>query len=864
VPCDGLVVQGDNANINGLVIKNFSGNGLVFRGAGAYASSVQNSYIGTDSSGTAAAPNGLSGILVDGGYGNPIYGNFIGSNLISGNTVGITVNGAGANGTAIIRNKIGTNAAGTARIPNLDDGIRIIGAPNTLIGQPGDGNVISGNGTVLNGFVNRYADAIDVSGAGATGTIIQGNYLGLDANGANGLFNTVDNIHVTGAPNTKIGGTAAGAGNVIGDDGTVNYAFAHCIHVEGAGATGLIVQGNKIGTNLAGTADRGCRGAGIFIDGASGAQIGGTVAAARNLISGNNNYGGVVINNGATGTIVQGNYIGTDVTGTAAIGNGAHGVSMNSGGNTIGGTAPGAGNVISGNSARGIDLVESGASNNTIQGNFIGTNAAGTAGIPNVTYGIFILRAQNNLIGGTVTAARNLISGNGEQGIYIAGSDGAMCNGNVIQGNYIGTDVTGTAAIGNTMGVDLYYAANITVGGPAPGAGNLISGNRAGNGVRIYSFGLNTSGILVQGNRIGTNAAVTAKVPNNGEGIWGTITGTASILGNVVSGNASLGIYLNRGSFIVQGNWIGTDSTGTLNLGNAWSGIYTTSQEASLIGGSAPGEGNVIAFSGAPNTGLNFAGVSITGSAARQTVRGNRVFANPGLGIDITHFSGVSANDACDTDSGPNAIQNFPVITTAFLSGSSTRVIGTLNSTASTPFTVDFYSSPACDSFGNGEGSTYLGSTTVTTGGTCDGSFSVLVPAPASGVVTATATDPLGNTSEFSACTALTPGPVAEVTGVSWPSKSELTWSAAAGASIYRVLRGTSASLPDLLDADLDSCTRFSGSALTSGPVLTENPATAGVPFYWYLVVGSNGTDDGPFGPTTAGPRVANPSGACP
>jgi hypothetical protein len=865
IPCDGLVIQADNTNINGIVVRNFGGNGVVFRGAAAYASALQNSYVGINAAGNVAAGNGQFGVLIDGGYGDPAYGNTLFGNVISGNGAGVKINGVGANGTALFGNKIGTNAAGTARIPNHTEGVFILGAPNTIIGEPGAGNVISGNGTVSGGSVIELSNGINISGTTAFGTKIQANIIGLDITGTVGLYNTDKDIRVTDAPNTLIGGTAAGTRNVIGDDGTVNYHAANCIHVANAGATGTVIQGNYVGTDISGTLDRGCRGAGIYIDSAPGVQIGGTTAAARNVISGNNDNGGVWITGSATGTQVQGNYIGTDVTGGVALGNNPYGIHIVSGSNTIGGTAAGAGNVISGNTQRGIDIAEQTTSNNIIQGNFIGTNAAGTAAIGNGTYGIDILRAENNLIGGTAPGARNVISGNADRGIFIQGSPPSqMAPGNTVQGNYIGTDVTGTVGIGNTIGIELYYVANVTVGGSAAGAGNVISAARTGNtGVRINGFGNATSGIVIQGNKIGTNAAGTAALGNTGEGIGASITGSASILGNVVAASGQHGIDLSNGSFTVMGNWIGTDVTGTLDLRNGFSGIYTASQDPCTIGGTAAGEGNVIAFNALAGTGTTYAGIVVGGIASRQTIRGNRIYSNTGLGIDLLPFTGVSAPDACDPDSGPNGSQNFPVVATAYQSGSATHVLGTLNSTASTSFTVDFYASPSCDSFGNGEGAVYLGSASVPTNASCAGSFDLIVPAPSSGVVTATATGALGNTSEFSACRTVGPSPVAEVTGVVWAGKTELTWAAAAGATSYRVLRGTPSDLPDLLDTDPDSCGRFNGSALTTGPTLSETPLTT-IPFYWYLVVGSNGVDDGPYGAATSGPRIANAAGSCP
>ncbi|HEX5041684.1 MAG TPA: M12 family metallo-peptidase [Candidatus Polarisedimenticolaceae bacterium] len=864
-PCDGLVLQGDNSFLNGLVVRNFAGNGIVIRGAGAYANGIQNCYIGTDATGTTAAGNGRSGVLIDGGYGDPAYGNGLDLNVISGNQVGVTINGASANGNWLIRNKIGLNAAGTARIANLDDGVRIVGAPNTKVGDVNAGNVIAGNGRVSGGFVDRYADGIDVSGAGAAGTKIQGNILGLDAAGTTGIYNTTGNVRITGAPNALIGGTVAGARNVMGDDGSVNYHFAHCLSVEGAGATGAVIQGNYIGTDATGTLDRGCRGAGVYLDGAPGVQIGGTTAAARNVISGNNDYGGIWSANGASGALIQGNYIGTDVTGTLPLGNNPTGVTLRGGGNnTIGGTAAGAGNVISANAQRGVEIAETPTSGTTLQGNLVGTNAAGTAALGNGVYGIFIIRSQNTVIGGTASGARNVISGNVSDGIYIAGGTvGNSCAGTVIQGNYIGTDAGGTTAVGNGMAIHLDYVTDTLIGGAAPGAGNVLSASRAGHGVWHASYGFTTSGVVIQGNRIGTNATGTTPLGNNGDGILASISGTAQILGNLVGGNKQNGINMGQGSFTVKGNAVGTDASGTLDLRNTGSGIYTTSPAPCTIGGTGPGEGNIVAFQSASNTGTNFAGVKVEGGAAGQTIRGNRIFSNTGLGIDL-HWSGAAfPNDHCDPDTGGNGVQNFPVLAATNQSGSSTHVTGTLDSTASTAFTVDFYASPSCDSYGFGEGATYLGSTMVATDANCTGSFDVILPVPSSGVVTATATDPSGNTSEFSACAAVGPSPVAEVPGVSWASRTELTWSAAAGATTYRVLRGDRTTLGDLLDTDPDSCTRFTGASLTTGSVLTEDPA-AGSPFHWYLVVGSNGVDDGPYGAATSGARIANPSGACP
>ncbi|MGH9368710.1 MAG: hypothetical protein ACRD3M_13670, partial [Thermoanaerobaculia bacterium] len=143
-------------------------------------------------------------------------------------------------------------------------------------------------------------------------------------------------------------------------------------------------------------------------------------------------------------------------------------------------------------------------------------------------------------------------------------------------------------------------------------------------------------------------------------------------------------------------------------------------------------------------------------SATGTAIRGNSIFSNTGLGIDLAE-DGVTLNDNCDADPGPNGFQNFPVLTTAISGGGSTTILGKLNSKASTSYQIDFYSNAVCDSSGYGEGQTYLGSTMVTTDASCNASFNVTFPVAVGprDRLTATATDPTGNTSEFCSCLSL-------------------------------------------------------------------------------------------------------------
>jgi hypothetical protein len=428
---------------------------------------------------------------------------------------------------------------------------------------------------------------------------------------------------------------------------------------------------------------------------------------------------------------VEGNHLGTDVSGTVDLGNGVGVVARNLfrdvGPITIGGTVAAARNIISGN-GRGIEGVVS-----TVQGNFIGTDVTGTVRLGNDSEGILIGPALP-LIGGTAPGARNIISGNGAAGIRVF-DDVAFD----IINNYIGIDVSGTRALGNAgNGIEVPFQALGTI------AGNVISAN-GGHGVLVNPVGLIP--VDVVDNRVGTNSAGTEALGNVRSGLW-LIIGSSSVTGNVVSGNGEHGVVLRELDNTVQGNYIGTDITGTAALGNGGDGLRL-SGFGHTIGGLDSGQGNVIAFNGGDGlTFPPFGGVT--------PILSNAIFSNGGLGIDLRD-DGVTPNDACDpdtgvNDTGVNELQNFPVLTAVDVSGSSTTIQGQLNSIPSTTYQLQFFSSAAADPSGFGEGARLLGSTMVTTDSACNATFAVTLPVAVSAghVVTATATSPAMETSEFS------------------------------------------------------------------------------------------------------------------
>ena len=338
-----------------------------------------------------------------------------------------------------------------------------------------------------------------------------------------------------------------------------------------------------------------------------------------------------------------------------------------------------------------------------IRGNFIGTDPTGTLAAPNGGYGIF-LRSPNNTVGGPNPADRNVIVGAGGSfaaGLRFEADNGVAVDGSLVQGNYIGTDATGTVGLGAGDGIYVGPGSGITFGGASAGQGNVISGN-GGYGLHMAS-----------------------------PGCAGTISGN-----------------------VIQGNLIGVDATGASPLGNTQGGLLLgCPSNGNQIGGTATGAGNVIANNGAPGPGAGV-GVFLDSSAGTgNSIRANLIYANKGIGIALA-FSDPNPNDLLDGDTGPNNLQNFPIISSAVPGSGNTQITGALHSTPNTTFDLDFFSNDACIPFPHEylEGRIYLGSGVTATNGSGTGLFDLTVPVQigAGEHVTATATDPSGNTSEIS------------------------------------------------------------------------------------------------------------------
>ncbi len=428
------------------------------------------------------------------------------------------------------------------------------------------------------------------------------------------------------------------------------------------------------------------------------------------------------------------NYIGVNSGGNAAnFGNGGIGVFINNGGaNAL--TA----NLIAGNGSYGIYVGGASANGNTINGNRIGVNATGTAALANGEDGILVQDAANTGIGATTG---NVVSGNAGHGIMVSGNS----PGTVIAGNLVGTNPAGASAIPNgAAGVEV-NAAGVTLGGTTAASRNVISGNISSGVV------LDKPGALLRRNLIGVTAGANAKLGNGSYGVY-VRTHSSQIgapgNGNTIGGNGQDGVFVESGdNNQIVGNYIGTNSGLAANLGNGMFGVHIYFGQNTLVGGSTSNAGNAIAFNAAD-------GVYVPNAASQgNRLQANAIYSNGDLGIDLGD-SGVTANDAGDGDSGPNGLQNFPVLTGVGSNGAATRFVGTLNSKANQSYRIEFFIAGGCDPSGYGEGRGFLGATTVITNGSGNAALDVVMPVGVGvgAAVSATATDASGNTSEFSQC----------------------------------------------------------------------------------------------------------------
>lgn len=601
----GLVIASPNNIIMNITIINYPVNGIQLNTPESDNNIIQGCMIGT--SGTADNGNKKHGILI----GNGAQDNLIGGvteaarNIISGNgtpdTVlddndnpvtlnfgnGVHITGAGVSGNRIIGNYIGTDAAGTAAVGNAFSGVEIQGgASGNFVGgsDVGEGNIISGNGDPTNGcpdncgnsMSSHFGNGVYLLGGTTRDNEIKGNLIGITSDDSI-LRNQASGIRVSNTPINIIGGTEAGAGNRISGHGSNVFLSSGIALLN---TSGVLVESNVLTGN----------GTGLYAASTLDSIIGSP--GAGNVFSGNTS--GVSIDSG-TGLIFQSNFIGTDQSGTSAVPNGHSGLYI--GGLLddvhLGGSGANEGNVFSGNANDGIvvsDITPAGGPTDPsifIQGNYIGTNAAGTAALPNRVVGILLDNGARNVqIGGAGDGEGNVISGNGLDGVRIARSPDGLGAANHINilGNKIGTNAAGTSFLPNTSsGVSIFEGGNeIEIGGVGDGESNVIAGNGE-FGVRIKGGSLEvTNQNTIRGNSIYSNGTAGIRLEDDSNDdmpaptieLIGPVRGTAAA-------NSIVDLYADAGGqgryYLGQGT---ADGTGNFSVDADLSGLAASNLTA--------------------------------------------------------------------------------------------------------------------------------------------------------------------------------------------------------------------------------------------------------------------------------------------
>ncbi|XZE54378.1 PKD domain-containing protein [Planctomycetaceae bacterium SH139] len=592
---------------------------------------ILGNHVGISGSGTAAIPNAV-GISVN-AAGTRIGNGFGGGNVISGNlSFGITVNSAAASEILIQGNTIGTDADGSAAIPNEASGISVaagvvtIGSDLNTAFDDQEGNLISGN----------LGAGIELLSPGST---VTGNWIGINRAGTDAVANSRNGIYLgSAANNTQIGGAAAAAGNVISGNSHNGIAI-----FSGENR----VQGNYIGTSFDGTHQIANTLSGVVLAGPDNLIGVDATPSAGNLISGNLEHGVWVTNEFATGNQVAGNKIGVNVAGDAALGNAQHGILIDAGAaqNIIGSNGSGnqwAGNQIAANGGvdwDGILITGETTSLNQVAGNLIGLGLQDQL-LGNGRDGIRIAAgATLTVVGGTTANERNVVSAHPGAGIQITGFG---TNDNQVLGNYVGTTASGMSAAGNgTYGVQLSAgAAHNEIGGTGTGEGNLIG--QAGIS-SVFVTWSTTADNVIAGNTIGTNRTGTAALGGAEHGIH-IESGSTEITGNLISGHEGYGIWLDSQDHLVTANVIGLQANGVTALPNQLGGIYI-SDGNNQIGSLVAGLGNVIsgnAGDGVLVESLQSVNVQILGNRIGTSVDGLTAAANQGHGIHVNDLPALT------------------------------------------------------------------------------------------------------------------------------------------------------------------------------------------------------------------------------
>ena len=624
---NGLSIQAGNSVVRGLAINSFPGDGILITGTGN--NTIESNYIGTDLTGKLPRPNGGSGVQILESPSNRIGGPAVG-NLLSGNHLeGLRIWGTKSLLNSVEGNFIGTDEVGSAALANRLSGVLIAsGASGNYVGL----GFVDATVSKRNIISGNLDSGIRISNA--KDNSIKGNFIGLDSTGVTPLGNQTDGMLVEG---NSIGNVIGANADNINDVLEKNWIAGNKDNgIRLFNASNTRIAGNWIGLDIQGEATPNAA-HGILIDGKSSNNVVGMEyglpEAMRNVISGNARSGIEIFD--STGNRVSGNYIGTSPDGLNAVPN-LDGIVVSRGGvnnvigfdiNAVGGSN--SGNVISGNTRNGVWFVES--SYNRVSQNLIGLAANGLVAIPNEHSGILISSgAHDNVIGTDLTEWTGNLHRNVISGNMLQGVaiGGAGADNNRVTGNWIGTDVDGVRAIPNHA-----------------------------NGIIIYD--------LAKKNKIG---------------------GTVVEQQNQIAGNQGWGVSIesNSGGTAILGNRIGIADGTLASLGNTAVGIRISQSSNNQIGDGTFQGSNWISNNGP--VGIQIIHESSSGNSISNNYIANHSLASIDLGAD-----GPTPNDSLDSDTGPNQLQNYPIVEFAVVSPSRTQVAGKLESTPNSTFQIDLF-----------------------------------------------------------------------------------------------------------------------------------------------------------------------------
>ncbi len=688
------------------------------------APTIIDNYFGTDTTGNVGIGNGQSGIRLVNNCHNPI----IADNISCASTNGQGIQISNCDNPLITGNRVGLALDGVTQLGNQNIGINLENCYKPIIGGAtlAERNYVSNNNQI--GIRIQNGDSV----------IIKGNYVGLNEAGDTDYGNNNMGVWMLDSDYPTIGGGEAGARNYISGNSQTG------LHIERS--LSPVVVDNYIGTDVTGLNPIGNQGFGVRIVNSCDDPL-----VTDNIISANTQHGLGITQ--SPRPIVKSNIIGLGLDEITAMGNGQRGIEIiESDSAQVGGTLVSERNYIADNGQLGIHMNNS--ANSRIEGNYIGTDATGTAAKGNGNQGIEVVLCDSIVIG-SPNGGRNIIVDNGDNGITVSN-----CLYATVQSNFVGVGADGgfndalpqlgNAQHGIILAGDSHYS---LIGGSNPEERNIVSNNGSAGAADGIRLGGPARGVQVLGNYCGVDSTGTKERGNTWAGISVNgndstyLGGSGQYEGNITSGNHHEGIYLAFATnTFIRNNKIGTDTSGTQPLGNYWYGIRFGSNGASTnnIVGGASEYANIIAFtkdSTNPDPGEvvseNGPGIYVHEASQFNTFSHNSIFCNAGLGIDLM----TTANES---------------VASPTIDSSSANVA---YGTGDPNFIIDFYVNSTAGTDCGCEGETYLGSTVVALDGTWSFAHNLSFLPGDSRSITATQTTttlPVGSTSEF-ACLSLYP-----------------------------------------------------------------------------------------------------------